>query len=327
MTISGRDRVMSDETPPSSLPTPEQILSALDHTGFVLEYRAAQRLRQFGFETFLNHAFTDPETGKSREVDILATVYNNIKVEGKYKVLINATLVIECKNYSDPLVVIGQDEQLRYHNDQPLITFDPLLISFAARDPEVYGSLPMALDMLGLPSHSTRGFIGSQLIKMHRQGGKWRAANDSVYDSITYPLAKAVENERKRASDLSDDDRPWHVPGLVYLFAVLITAGNIFAVNVVPDGTPTVTAVKWVPLVRNFSEDEFSFMMDVVTFDSIEEYLKERVFPTLKEANQSVSSHLELFNPEWLRKQYGKSSDPIFIAWLEDIRPSGGSAK
>nr|BFE76700.1 hypothetical protein GCM10020092_100010 [Actinoplanes digitatis] len=36
------------------------------------------------------------------------------------------------------------------------------------------------------------GFVGNQLIRMNLQGGRWRATNDGVFDSIIYPLAKAI---------------------------------------------------------------------------------------------------------------------------------------
>jgi hypothetical protein len=119
---------MSDSA--SSLPTADQILSALDQTGFVLEYRVAQALQKLGFYTYLNQPFTDPQSGKSREIDVLAETYNNVREDDLHKALINATLVVECKNYQDPLLTIGQGNQSMFHNDKPLITFDPLEFDF-----------------------------------------------------------------------------------------------------------------------------------------------------------------------------------------------------
>ena len=312
-----------DDARPPALPTPEQILSALDRTGFVLEYRVAQKLRGLDFETFLNHVFIDPETGKSREIDVIASATENISDAG-IKVLADATLIIECKNYNDPLIVIGENGR-NFYNRDPIISFDPLLIEFANRHIKERGSdLVADLEMWRLPSHSTKGFIGSQLVKMSRKSGNWQAANEAVYDSIIYPLAKAADYEGAEVKALVDeDDKPWSRPALMYIFPVLVTAGSIFAVDVVPHGAPKVTSVQWVPLVRYFGKG--GFLMDVVSFDHIEKYVEQRIFPTLNDARQTLASHMQIFNPEWLQHQYGESSDPVFMAWLEDFRSSSAS--
>jgi hypothetical protein len=117
---------------------------------------------------------------------------------------------------------------------------------------------------------------------------------------------------------------PWSVPQFIYTFPVLITAGTIFTVDVVPDGIPVVRPVKWSPVTRQFSD--YSFMMDVVSFDCIDDYLDQRIFPTLTEAHEVLASNMQLFNPEWLQHQYGESSDPNFRMWLEVFRSSAEKA-
>jgi hypothetical protein len=308
-----------DSGSPMSLPTSDQVLSALDRTGFILEYRVAQALQKFHCITILNNTYVDPESGKTREMDVLATFFRNVVgVENRPKVLISAELVIECKNYVDPIVVIGESAEIRYHNDQPAISFDPLQFEFANRDPHSHGRIRMALGLGGLDSHSTVGFIGSQLVKMRRQGGNWQATNDSIHDSIIYPLAKASEYERTQTANWDhDEEAPWDIPHFAYQFPVFITAGRIFAVDVVPDQTPTVRLAKWVPLVRNLDDDNSSFMMDVVSYDFLEEYMEERVLTTISDAHRVISEHLEYFDPHWLQQHYGESSDSTFLAWLQ----------
>jgi len=152
---------------------------------------------------------------------------------------------------------------------------------------------------------------------MRRQGGKWQATNDSIYDSIVYPLAKAVQNARTEIGVREGKDAPdWYLPTFTYIFPVLVTAGNIFTVEVVPDDAPIVTKADWVPLVRYFSDS--AFLMDVVSFDSIGIYLQTRVFSLLNEASEALRSHIQFFDPKWLNQQYGESSDPEFLSWLQD---------
>jgi hypothetical protein len=306
-------------------PTPEQVLSALDRTGFILEYRVAQKLREAAFTTYLNHPFTDPETGKLRELDILAEFDHRIDI-GQVRVFITLNVLVECKKYEDPLVVIGEDRRVIFHNDDPLIPFDPLLFDFPNRPMESYGGLPGLLDLWKLPSHVTSGFIGSQLLKMRRSNGKWQADNNSVYDSIVYPLKKAVEAERAEMQgndndpDYDDSSRRL-TPTIHYNFPVLVTYGDVYAVNVTSDETPSVTRVNWSPLVRQF--EKHPFLMDVVGFSHIDDYLKQRVFPTLEDAKRVLTPLVNVFNPEWLVKEYGEPSDSKFDEWLTEFRANG----
>jgi hypothetical protein len=312
---------MSDEA--SDLPTVDQILSALENTGFLLEYRVAQKLQELKFYAYLNHPFVDPESKKTREIDVLAEIYNNVREGGFPKVMVHASLIVECKNYRDPLLVIGQEDQKIYHNDQPIITFDPLQYSFARKHTGNSAGIRFELRLGDLPSNCTQGFIASQLIKMNRNHGSWQASNDSIYDSIVYPLAKASQNETAEIANVGDDDpdaKPWHLPSFEYIFPILVTSAKIFAVDVVPNGTPTVRQVKWTPLVRYFSDG--AFLMDVVSFDSLAEYVHSRVTPALEETKRAIASKIQFFNPEWLQEQYGESSSSEFGEWLDDSRSS-----
>ena len=76
------------------------------------------------------------------------------------------------------------------------------------------------LDMRGFSASHIKGFIGSQLVKMRRNNGKWQANNESVFDSIIYPLSKATEDERRREREARQDDPedpPWGRPEWTYL--------------------------------------------------------------------------------------------------------------
>jgi hypothetical protein len=310
----------------SAVPTSEQILSALSRTGFVFEYRVAERFQEEDLDVVLNVAYTDPESGKSREIDVTATAYRNIRESGQAPIIICATLVIECKNYADPLVVIGQGKEIFFHNGEPAITFDPLRFDFPNLGEREQFGIRFALGLGELPSLRDNGFIGSQLVRMDRNKGVWRASNDSVHDSIIYPLIKASDSERAAVTDsgLADDDDPWFLPTFSYTLPVLVTAGPVFAVDVVPGREPIVSNVKWVPLVRHFSGG--SVLMHVVTYGGIADYLTERIFPIVEQTNERISQKLELFDPEWLIQQYGQPSlpEPELMEWLDQVRSSRG---
>ena len=299
-------------------PTPDEILAALDRTGFIFEYRVAQELRQVGLEAFLNFPFTDPDTGKSREIDIIAHLDDSVTAKG-FSVRVAAILVIECKNYEDPLIVVGEEQDTVYRSD-PVVTFDPLQLDFPKLSNR-YPSLLFNLKLWKRPSHSTKGFVGTQLIKMRRQSGRWQATNDSIYDSIVHPLFKATKEERSTI-EANERDNPEDeierrlAPTLYYLIPALVTSGDVYTVDVTSNTTPTVAQAAWAPLTRHF--DDGLFQMDVVGFSHIEKYLKERVIPVLEDAKKVMRSHMQWFNPEWLQGRYGTPSDVKFYQWLTE---------
>jgi hypothetical protein len=313
-----RRLIMADERQSSNLPTTDQIIAALDRTGFILEHRVYRTLRSLGFDSFLNDPFNDPETGKSREIDVVAIASRAIPSRGNTKLMIGAILMVECKNYADPLAIVGHDMGYSLQHAQPVMAFDPLAFKFASCDPDKHYSLDGKLKLWKRASHNTEGFIGTQLIRMHRQGGKWQATNDSVYDSIVFPLAKAVEAEEAAILEKNPDDQPWILPSINYCLPVLVTSGSIFAIDMTESEAPNVSLTPWAPLVRNFSNR--SFMMDVVTYDAMEEYVKGRIFPLIDDVSKIVKSSLKLFDPVWLEKEYGGSADSDFNAWLEYFR-------
>src|ERR1700749_216790 len=100
-------------------PSSEDIESALNKTGFLLEHRVAKLLRGYRIasevvpEVTVGDAYQDPESGKSREIDVYADFYEFVKRDPEISVQVSVTLIIECKNSSGPFVLIG-DHGMKY---------------------------------------------------------------------------------------------------------------------------------------------------------------------------------------------------------------------
>src|SRR5262249_40595813 len=139
-------------------PTPPEIVSALSRTGFILEHRVAQKLRGAEFETDINRAYPDPETGKSREIDVFASKADEIK-RTPASISLEAELIIECKSSSNPFVLIGEAGQDRVYWDKSvLLSFDPLALNFPGR---LHKRVRYELDLEKLPgSRKQEDFTG-----------------------------------------------------------------------------------------------------------------------------------------------------------------------
>ena len=302
-------------------PTADDIKNALSKTGFLLEYHVAQSLRQRKFYVDIGRAYPDPETGKSREIDVFASMDRDVRRQ-PVSVTITTNLIIECKNSSGPFVLIGDHGQDYTGIDASVIlSFDPLHMGF----PKIESSSKVKLRLDHLPGSATQDdFMGYQLLRVNRQNNVWKADNSSIYDSILYPLAKAWSHEIKlyRESDEDGGYQKWEYPFLTYVHPIIVTSGQVFAVDVTT-GEPDVSEVKWARVRRDFKSRELdcNLRADVVSFSHWEEYVDARIMKIMNSAHDTIAKNVHLFDPEWLLTNCGEPKyKDYFYEWLNDVR-------
>ncbi len=81
----------------------EKILSWLKTQGYATEMRVAKQLNMAGFDTLKSSFYDDPETGISREIDVIGRLNDDIG-------LLYVYAVIECKMSSKPWVVFTSNK-------------------------------------------------------------------------------------------------------------------------------------------------------------------------------------------------------------------------
>lgn len=305
-------------------PTADDIKDALNRTGFLLEYRVAQSLRQRKFSVSISQAYPDPETGKSREIDVFADIGRDARRQ-PVDISITAELIIECKNSSGPFVLIGDHgEDYVGIDDAVVLSFDPLRLDFPKA---LHKAVEYELKLDHLPGAPVKDdFTGYQLLRVNRQNNTWKADNNAVYDSILYPLAKAlfhrldVQNEDDE--DLEDE---WKYPFLTYLFPIIVTSGQVFTVDVT-SGEPEVSEAKWARVKRSFHSHERNadLRADLVSFKYWEEYIDSRVIKIVDSAQDVLAKNIHLFDPEWLLSNLGEpegeDNKAYFHEWLNGVR-------
>ncbi|WP_430497375.1 hypothetical protein ACQRWP_21965 [Micromonospora trifolii] len=299
--------------PAPNLPSPDQIIKALDQTGFILEHRVAQVLRSKGFETDLNRPFPDGDSGKSREMDVWASL-SSFARRDLLSIYLDTQVICECKNTDQPFIIVGEDLE---HFDsrgsvQVVSGFDPLGLNFGG----LVSESQWELNFGSLPGQLTKSdLVGRQLVRMNRQGSSWRADNSSIFDSIVYPLAKAAKH---LADGFSEPDPTEISADFGFFHLVLVTSGPIFSVNIKAE-EPEVSACSWGSLTRTFKAGDLqgSYLFDVVSFPHLSEYLDARVISIHNNALQKIRENMHLFDPEWLLANHGKpEKEEYFEAWL-----------
>ena len=89
-------------------PAKEEMLEAIERSGYLFESRVCQYLRSLGFFVESNQVIIDPFTEKSREIDIIAEYFDWEKKDYSHKCLSKIHFVFEVKNNSHPLVLLSK---------------------------------------------------------------------------------------------------------------------------------------------------------------------------------------------------------------------------
>lgn len=89
----------------------EKAKETIERSGYLLESRLESILREHNFLVDSNCFYTDSKTQKKREIDLLAVGYSSVNLFDSNIIGIGANLIIECKNYSQPLAFIDNDSR------------------------------------------------------------------------------------------------------------------------------------------------------------------------------------------------------------------------
>ena len=95
----------------------EEVHTWLEGEGFPLEMRVAAAFRKAGFEVRQSDVYMDHESGKTREIDVIAT-------DSDYLGVVVTHFVIECKSSKKPWILLSSDDALS--NYKNLLAFGVL---------------------------------------------------------------------------------------------------------------------------------------------------------------------------------------------------------
>lgn len=261
-------------------PTPDDVVAALKASGHLLEQRVATQLEGLEFNVRTNAAFTDQDEGKSRELDVFA--FRQIIKDSNARVSIDANLLIECKNSRAPYAFLTRP--LRPPSSAPEEFVFPRRTHrepFAGR-PNTFREVS-TFHKLGLHEHYwpwCDPVRAVHITRLDRAKGNWRADNSSVFDSLMYPMAKAVRAFTGRWNKSSGHDNGTMHFFVELFFPIVVTLAPLYSV----DGTsenPSATEVPFIRLQRELraASLEGVFGIDFVQQEHLAEFVQERVTP------------------------------------------------
>ena len=253
-------------------PTHKDIVAALRQSGYLMEQQVATQLETLGLHVWTNWAFEDVDEGKSREIDVGAI--QRIAYNEKNNTTAFVEIICECKNNSNPLVFIGRtkSEVDRLHAPEELL--------LPGRDNESF----FRLNFDETHYNFTSNIKAVQFCRLERKNKRWQANHGGLYDSIFYPIAKAVAT-RKQQILQSDDYRDGR---LIWLFVpIVVTSGDLYLVDSTAD-EPVPIARDYVNFRRDVQSETLKgkFAIDFIRQNALEQYFAECLQPLIKKISE-----------------------------------------
>ena len=248
-------------------PNHTDIIIALRQSGYLMEQQVATQLEALDLHVWTNWAFEDIDEGKSREIDVRAIRRVAHNEEKKLSAFIE--IIGECKNNSNPLVFIGRPKS---NLDGK---YAPEELVFPTSDKEAFFHL--GFDQVHYSFVSELKAV--QFCRIDRKGKNWHANHGGLYDSIFYPMAKAL-TARKREILKGHRRSAWHY--FWFFIPVVVTSGDIFFVDSTA-AEPVPEAKNYVTFKRDIQSEKVkgTFAVDFIRQSQLEQYFTDCLQPLI----------------------------------------------
>jgi len=253
-------------------------------------FKEDQRL--WGWSVEPNCAFPDDETGKSREIDLLAGnrqtfASRGLNGPGTYDQL-QRIVLIEAKNNQYPVIFFSRknNDVARY----PIISGIPECLS---RDP--HGDAQpyhYYFEKCGIRFHINPNYVATQFAGVRPgKSGEWQLSHEGLYDSFSGLIKSVGHFANEHLERISDKEKEYGRIQLCIIKPVVIFEGPIYECRIT-DGSYELKEVNRIHFYRSHHSNTLaaSFTIDVV---------RESEFPSLM-----FEFHVDLKNYEAAIQKY-----------------------
>lgn len=256
-------------------PTKDDILDALEKSGYLFEQDVATEFEKLGYHVDTNYAYNDTDTDKSREIDVRAfkQIYKNDELNAH----VYLEILVECKNSKTPLVFIEREKNRREQSPSPKEYIFPFS-EYHKRVGENKVSLHKPFQYLNLCKHHyhyKEPNKATQFAKIFRKGSNWLANHEGIYDSVILPQAKLLEYRKKDIMSYCRNDRQ----KVVWLFfPAVVLKDHLYSYDLTKDAENLIEK-KRVSFVRDLDASNLkgSYLVDFITFDYIKDYVEKEI--------------------------------------------------
>ena len=253
----------------------KQMREAVQRSGYLLEQRVSTILtKELGFvET--NPVFPDPDTGKSREIDISAISATQIYKKGYNFVFF--ILLCECVNNPQPLVFFAKESPISFmHHEQVKVSGIP--VKFWEDDGYVRLSEFTGMEKF---HHYCKGPVATQYctFQLKKDKTSWMALHNEEQHEIFSSLLKAIDYKITQHFD------SWYLPDKVdkeginvqIYYPLVILQGSLYSAtlknnHIVLRKSKHIQFRKELFLLRTNEVEKYQ--IDVINEEYLPDYLK-----------------------------------------------------
>ena len=253
----------------SEVITNNEAEQALLRSGYLLESRLESLLVESNYIVDANTAYPDPETGKSRELDIKAVRADHVDISEHDYVFPN--LVIECVNNLQPLVFITKEPAHDY-----FLQYDIKMAGLPVKIPCDRDWLSL-VDYLGLNTyhHYCQGRYATQYCSFakKKQNQQWMAWHEEENHDVLTKMVFAVEHLMDEHFRVMAESGIDHV-NLELYYPILVVQGNLLEARPSRQSAGLLQT-DHVRYRRStfIKSQELAYQIDVVTEQSFPKYL------------------------------------------------------
>ena len=269
-------------------PTEAEILAAVTASGYLMEQEVATILESMDFHVKSSPAYQDPETGKSREIDVIGIKRVAHNEDAKLSAFVEA--VCECKNSSAPLVFVGRQMNEIDRGRHPAEYLFPVEV-FHKSIPNGYQEV-RAFHRLGLADrhyYYQQETKAVQFCRILREGKTWKADHGSIHDALFYPLVKVILGRKQELAETCSPPRP------VWLFFPLVVVNSPIYYLDTSDGASQLVETPHVSFVRElkFEGKRNRFAVDFVRKEALSQFLGTTISPFVEAVIRLVEQNPE----------------------------------
>jgi len=257
----------------------KQMKEAIKKSGYLLEQRVEPILLEAGYYVQTNSVFPDPQTGKSREIDLSALSAIPIYEDELHWVF--PYLLCECENNAQPLVFFTKESPISFmHAEEVKVSGIPVKLWSGKR----YVSLSDFTSM-GKFHHYCKGDIATQYCsfqsvreKTAKDKVSWIALHsdeqhntfDSLVKSLEYEIAKHFDGWRLPSGKKQEN------ASIQIYYPLVVLQGDLFCAYL-ENNHLTLKKSRHVQFRKEFflasSNEVETYQIDVITEEYLSDYL------------------------------------------------------
>ncbi len=248
--------------------TQQEAAQALVRSGYLVESRLEQKLLSAGYYVDANDAYADPDTGKSRELDLFAITACNLR---RHRDWIFNVLLIECVNNPEPLALITKKPIIGFlfHEDLRVAGLPAKLLVPNGR----WTPIQKALNLEKF-HHYCASRIATQFCSFtKKQSQQWMALHEGSHFDSFQKLCNAVDY-RQDQHFKSWKFGPEEPVNLEFYYPILVVQGELLEAR--PSGASVVLKpAKHLQFRRTVirGSESRTYQIDVVTEAHFARYL------------------------------------------------------